>query len=91
MIILQHKFGIEWADGTPETRTSTLVAYGQPGGYSAMAATVGLPCAIATKLVLDGTIKGPGLVVPYSPEINDPIMKELKEKYGIFLKEKTIS
>ncbi|CUS23415.1 LAQU0S09e04236g1_1 [Lachancea quebecensis] len=91
MIILQHKFGIEWADGTPETRTSTLVAYGQPGGYSAMAATVGLPCAIATKLVLDGKIKGPGLVVPYSPEINDPIMKELKEKHNIFLKEKTIS
>ncbi|SCU92239.1 LADA_0F15324g1_1 [Lachancea dasiensis] len=91
MIILQHKFGIEWADGTPETRTSTLVAYGQPGGYSAMAATVGLPCAIATKLVLNGTIRGPGLVVPYTPEINDPIMKELKEKHGIFLTEKTVS
>ncbi|SCU92551.1 LAME_0F00452g1_1 [Lachancea meyersii CBS 8951] len=91
MIILQHKFGIEWADGATETRTSTLVAYGQPDGYSAMAATVGLPCAIATKQVLSGAIKGPGLVVPYTPEINDPIMKELKEKYGIFLTEKTIN
>ncbi|SCU92762.1 LAFA_0F12684g1_1 [Lachancea sp. 'fantastica'] len=91
MIILQHKFGIEWADGSNETRTSTLVLYGQPGGYSAMAATVGLPCAIATKQVLSGVIKSPGLVVPYTPEINDPIMKELKEKYGIFLTEKTIN
>ncbi|AET40866.1 saccharopine dehydrogenase (NADP+, L-glutamate-forming) Ecym_7008 [Eremothecium cymbalariae DBVPG len=91
MICLQHKFGIEWADGTKEVRTSTLVEYGKPGGYSAMAATVGYPCAIATKLLLNGTIKGPGLLAPYSPSINDPIMKELKEKYGIYLKEKTIA
>lgn len=91
LVVLQHKFGIEWADGKTETRTSTLVDYGKVGGYSSMAATVGLPCAIATKFVLDGTIKGPGLLAPYSPEINDPIMKELKDKYGIYLKEKTIA
>ncbi|CCK69770.1 saccharopine dehydrogenase (NADP+, L-glutamate-forming) KNAG_0D00180 [Huiozyma naganishii CBS 8797] len=91
MVVLQHKFGIEWADGTTETRTSTLVDYGKLGGYSSMAATVGLPVSVATKLVLDGTIKGPGLVAPYSPEINDPIMKELKDKYGIYLKEKTVT
>lgn len=90
MVILQHKFGIEWADGTAETRTSTLVDYGKVGGYSSMAATVGLPVSIATQLVLKGKIKGPGLIAPYTPEINDPIMKELKEKYGIHLVEKTI-
>ena len=90
MVVLQHKFGIEWADGKTETRTSTLVDYGKVGGYSSMAATVGLPVSVATKLVLDGTIKGPGLVAPYSPEINNPIMKELKEKYNIFLVEKTL-
>lgn len=91
MVVLQHKFGIEWADGTTETRTATLVDYGKVGGYSSMAATVGYPVAIATKFVLDGTIKGPGLIAPYSPEINDPIMKELKDKYGIYLKEKTVA
>ena len=91
MVVLQHKFGIEWADGSKETRTATLVDYGKVGGYSSMAATVGLPVAIATKMVLDGEIKGPGLVAPYSPSINDPIMKELKEKYGIYLIEKTIA
>ncbi|CCD27460.1 saccharopine dehydrogenase (NADP+, L-glutamate-forming) NDAI_0K02690 [Naumovozyma dairenensis CBS 421] len=91
MVVLQHKFGIEWADGTTETRTSTLVDYGKVGGYSSMAATVGLPVSIATRFTLNGTIKGSGLLAPYSPEINDPIMKELKEKYGIYLKEKTIA
>lgn len=90
MVALQHKFGIEWADGTTEVRTSTLVDFGKVGGYSSMAATVGLPVSVATRLVLDGTIKGPGLIAPYSPEINDPIMKELKDKYGIYLVEKTI-
>lgn len=91
MVVLQHKFGIEWADGSTETRTSTLVDYGTVGGYSSMAVTVGYPASIATKLVLEGVIKGPGLVAPYSPKINNPIMKELKEKYGIWLKEKTIA
>lgn len=91
MVALQHKFGIEWADGTTEVRTATLIDYGKVGGYSSMAATVGYPVAIATQFVLNGTIKGPGLLAPYSPEINDPIMKELKDKYGIYLKEKTIA
>ncbi|QLQ81264.1 hypothetical protein HG537_0F00250 [Torulaspora globosa] len=90
MVALQHKFGIEWADGTTEVRTSTLIDYGKVGGYSSMAATVGLPVSIATKFILEGKLKGPGLVAPYSPEVNDPIMKELKDKYGIYLKEKTI-
>ena len=91
MVALQHKFGIEWADGTTEVRTSTMIDYGKVGGYSSMAATVGYPVAIATKFVLNWTIKGPGLLAPYSPEINDPIMKELKDKYGLYLKEKTIA
>lgn len=91
LVVLQHKFGIEWADGSKETRTSTLVAYGEPDGYSAMAATVGLPVAIATQMVLNKEIQGPGLLAPYSPEINDPIMEKLKTKYGIYLKEKTIA
>ncbi|KAL6938607.1 saccharopine dehydrogenase (NADP+, L-glutamate-forming) [Hanseniaspora opuntiae] len=91
LVVLQHKFGIEWADGSKETRTSTLVAYGKPDGYSAMAATVGLPVAIATQMVLNKEIQGPGLLAPYSPEINDPIMEKLKTKYGIYLKEKTIA
>ena len=91
LVVLQHKFGIEWADGSTETRTSTLVAYGDSNRYSAMAATVGLPVAIATKMVLNKEIKGPGLVAPYSPEINDPIMDKLKNLYGIYLKEKTIA
>lgn len=56
MVMLQHKFGIEHKNGDKETRTSTLCEFGVPGGYSAMAKTVGVPAAVAVKLVLDGTI-----------------------------------
>ncbi|UNI19046.1 saccharopine dehydrogenase (NADP+, L-glutamate-forming) [Purpureocillium takamizusanense] len=90
MVMLQHKFEIEHKDGSHETRTSTLVEYGDPKGYSAMAKLVGLPCAVAVQQVLNGTLSEKGILAPMSPKINDPIMKELKEKYGVEMKEKTI-
>jgi saccharopine dehydrogenase (NADP+, L-glutamate forming) len=89
-VMLQHKFEIENKDGSKETRTSTLVEYGDPKGYSAMAKLVGVPCGVAVKQVLDGTISEKGILAPMSSKINDPLMEELK-KYGIFLVEKTIS
>lgn len=90
MVMLQHKFEIEHADGKLETRTSTLVEYGDPKGYSAMAKLVGVPCGVAVKQVLDGTISERGVLAPYSWSLCEPIMKELKEKYGIYLVEKTV-
>lgn len=56
LVMLQHKFEIEHKNGDKETRTSTLCDFGVPGGYSAMAKLVGVPCGVAVKLVLDGTI-----------------------------------
>lgn len=90
-VMLQHKFEIEHKDGTRETRTSTLCEYGDPKGYTAMAKLVGLPCAVAVKQVLDGTLSDKGILAPMSGRINKPLMKELKEKYGVYMKEKTIS
>ncbi|POS77266.1 saccharopine dehydrogenase [Diaporthe helianthi] len=90
MVLLQHKFGIEHADGRKETRTSTLVEYGDPKGYSAMAKLVGVPCAVAVKQVLDGTISEKGVLAPMKWSICEPILNELKNKYGINMEEKTI-
>jgi saccharopine dehydrogenase (NADP+, L-glutamate forming) len=42
LVFLQHRFEIENKDGSKETRTSTLVDYGDPNGYSAMAKLVGV-------------------------------------------------
>lgn len=90
LVMLQHRFEIEHKDGSRETRTSTLCDNGDPNGYSSMAKTVGQPVGVAVLQVLDGRLNRKGIVAPMDPEINDPIMKELKEKYGIFCTEKTL-
>lgn len=67
-----------------------MVEYGDPKGYTAMAKTVGVPCAVAVRLVLDGTIAERGVLAPMNAKINDPLIKELKEKYGIACKEELV-
>ncbi|ETW83549.1 hypothetical protein HETIRDRAFT_471805 [Heterobasidion irregulare TC 32-1] len=89
LVMLQHKFVVEWKDGSEQILTSTLEAYGAPGGHSAMALTVGLPCGIATQLVLDGVLSAPGVQVPYTKEICDPI-REILEKEGLGLVERVL-
>ena len=54
-----------------------------------MAKTVGMPLAIAAKLILDGTIKTKGLHIPVIPEIYQPVLAEL-EKHGILFTEQKI-
>ncbi|KAF9311049.1 saccharopine dehydrogenase (NADP+, L-glutamate-forming) [Podila horticola] len=78
MVMLQHKFEIELKDGTRQTRTSTVLEYGTPEGASAMARLVGMPCGVATQLVLDGVINTPGVLAPMSAEINDPLIKGIE-------------
>ncbi|PFH54967.1 hypothetical protein XA68_11315 [Ophiocordyceps unilateralis] len=91
LVILQHKFEVELKDGTKQTRLSTLCDYGssEPGGYSAMTKLVGVPCAVAVKQVLDGTISKKGILAPISSEINNPLIEEIK-KHGISCKEEII-
>lgn len=90
MVMLQHRFEIELADGKRETRTSTLVDYGVPGGYSSMAKLVGVPCGVAVKLVLNGTISDRGILAPMNAKINTPLINELKDVYGIECIEQTL-
>lgn len=90
MVMLQHKFSIEWADGKTETRTSTLVDYGDPKGYSSMAKLVGVPCAVACQQVMSGKISKKGILAPVTWDLAEPLLVELKEKYGIELIEKTV-
>ena len=91
MVMLQHKFGIEHADGSKEIRTATLCEYGDPKGYMAMAKLVGLPCAVAVEQVLNGTISDKGILAPMDMKICAPLIKELKERFGIEMVEKTVS
>jgi saccharopine dehydrogenase (NADP+, L-glutamate forming) len=53
LVLLQHKFGIELADGTKQVRTSTLCEYGSPDpkGYTAMAKLGKLRSLIGVKML----------------------------------------
>jgi len=77
LVLLNNQIEIEWAD-KKETREISLVAYGDPKGYSAMARTVSVPAAIAAKMILDGEISTKGTVVPLRREFYDPILKRLE-------------
>jgi len=53
-----------------------------------MAKTVGLPLAIATHMILEGKIKGRGVVLPLSKAIYKPVLTELANN-GVVFNEKT--
>ena len=48
--------------------------------------SVGLPVAIATLKILNGEIKTPGVQLPITKEVYNPILKEL-EDYGVIFNE----
>ncbi len=63
-----------------------MIDFGIPDGDSSMSRTVGLPAAIAVKLVLTGKIDVTGVHIPVIPEIYEPILAEL-EGMGIHFSE----
>lgn len=88
MIVMYHKFGYE-LNGNKYQIDSTMVTLGEDQTYTAMAKTVGLPVAIATLAILNGTITTPGVQIPLKKEVYRPILEEL-ETYGIAFKEKQV-
>ncbi len=58
---------------------SHLVTKGLDHWHTAISRTVGLPAAIAAKLILNGEIKTSGVLFPWSKEVYDPVLDELEE------------
>ena len=88
MIVMYHKLGYE-LNGEKKQIDATMVCLGEDQTYTSMAKTVGLPVAIAALKILDGTISTPGVQLPISKEVYNPILKEL-EDYGIHFKEQEV-
>ncbi|WAO87363.1 Hypothetical protein NCS54_00466900 [Fusarium falciforme] len=91
LVMLQHKFVVEWKDGSENTITSTLELFGDPNGDSAMSKSVGVTCGIATQLLLDGhaPLNKPGILAPYSRDVCDLIRVRVEEE-GIRLVERMV-
>jgi saccharopine dehydrogenase (NADP+, L-glutamate forming) len=81
MVVMLHEIEYE-QDGEKKKIESFLVVTGEDGEKTAMAKTVGLPLAIAARLILNGKIKLKGLHIPVAKEIYDPVLTEL-EIHGI--------
>ncbi len=78
MIVMQHLFGYE-LNGKKHQIESSLVVLGENQTYTAMAKTVGLPVAIAAIKILKKEITTPGVLLPISKEVYEPILKELEK------------
>ena len=87
MIVMQHLFGYE-LNGERFQIESSFVVLGENQTYTAMSKTVGLPVGIAAVNILKGKIKTPGVQIPISKEVYEPILKELEAHGIIFLEEK---
>jgi saccharopine dehydrogenase-like NADP-dependent oxidoreductase len=81
MIVMYHKF-VYKLNGEFKEINSHMVSTGEDQTYTAMSNTVGLPCAICAKMILNGTIQSKGVHLPVRKEIYQPILKEL-EDYNI--------
>ena len=81
MIVMQHQF-VYSLNGEKTKITSSMVVEGKDQVHTAMSMTVGLPAAIAVKLILTGEITETGVIVPVMRSVYDPILNEL-EKYGV--------
>ena len=76
-IVMWHRFFYE-QKGKQKQIQAYLVATGTDSTYTAMAQTVGLPLAIAAKLLLNNKILTRGVAIPITSEFYDPILAELK-------------
>ena len=85
MIVMEHRF--EATAGAARRRVvSRLVAFGEPGGDSAMARTVTLPASIAVRLRLSGNLPLAGVHIPVAPGIYEPVLAEM-ESFGVRFEE----
>lgn len=85
MIVMEHRFEAT-AGGTRRRVVSRLIAFGEPGGDSAMARTVTLPASIAVRLRLSGNLRLAGVHLPVVPEVYEPVLAEM-ESFGVRFEE----
>jgi saccharopine dehydrogenase-like NADP-dependent oxidoreductase len=79
LVVLVHQIDVDYPDQErpAERVVSTLVEYGESGGFTAMARTVGMPVAVAARLLLTGELPLTGCHIPTHPAIYEPVLREV--------------
>jgi saccharopine dehydrogenase-like NADP-dependent oxidoreductase len=83
LVVMLHEFEYT-LNGAAKKVRSTLVLKGADELHTAMAKTVGLPVAIAAKLILTGHLQLAGVKIPSEPAIYEPVLQELAEHGVVF-------
>jgi saccharopine dehydrogenase (NADP+, L-glutamate forming) len=92
MVVILHEFEVEYPaeKKSKEKITSTFIEYGEPGGFTAMAKAVGLPAAIAAKMLLTGQLPLSGCHIPTHPAIYSRVLPELKKAGFKFVEKREV-
>lgn len=81
IIAMQHEFVAFYPSRNIRKKfTSTLVERGSVDGDTAIARTTGLPLGIAAHLVLSGSVRDCGVLIPTTEDIYVPALNELKRE-----------
>lgn len=86
MLVMYHEFEYD-LNNEKHCVTSSMVNIGEDQSFTSMSNTVGLPVAIAAKMILNGEIKLKGVTLPIQEEVYTPILEELA-LFGISFTEK---
>lgn len=78
MIVMYHEF-VYSLGGENHRIESSMVNIGEDNVFTSMSNTVGLPVAIAAKMILKGDLLQKGVTLPVQPEVYNPILAELEE------------
>jgi saccharopine dehydrogenase-like NADP-dependent oxidoreductase len=77
MLVMYHEF--EYTQNATRYKIiSSMINLGEDKTYTAMSNTVGLPVAIAAKMILNGAIIEKGVTLPVHKEVYEPILAELE-------------
>jgi len=88
LVVMWHRFQYS-LEGKQHELIASLGVIGKDRTHTAMAQTVGLPIAMACKLVLNGVVEDRGVLLPLKPSLYDPILDELEE-HGIVFREEEL-
>ena len=78
MLVMYHEFEYEH-EGKEHKVISSMINIGEDQMYTTMSNTVGLPVAIAAKMILKGDLLEKGVTLPIHAAIYEPILEELEQ------------
>ena len=78
MLVMYHEFEYELNNKNHKV-ISSMINVGEDQTYTSMSNTVGLPVAIAAKMILKGDLLEKGVTLPIHAAIYEPILEELEQ------------